>query len=136
MIIACRPTVEKMNRFAPQHSRIFKEVVMLIPMPYYDDSPIVQMILVASPSKPFTYTAKNTPRRQAIINEYEKEIETLYTSAERTIQYHTPLPSIQDFEHILPYVRKVVHGVLGQTIGDTDDVFQHGCDRYIHLLPL
>ncbi|KAF7798676.1 hypothetical protein EIP86_009900 [Pleurotus ostreatoroseus] len=89
---------------------------------------VLMMILVASPSKPFTYTAKNTPRRQAIINEYEKEIETLYTSAERTIQYHTPLPSTQDFEHILPYVRKVVHGVLGQTIGDTDDVFQHGCD--------
>ncbi|KAK0461856.1 uncharacterized protein EV420DRAFT_1477578 [Desarmillaria tabescens] len=36
-------TVKKMNQFAPQHSRLFKE-----------------MIIVTKPGQPFTYTAKNT----------------------------------------------------------------------------
>ncbi|KAI0070275.1 acetyl-CoA synthetase-like protein [Panus rudis PR-1116 ss-1] len=38
----------------------------------------IQMILVVKPSKPFAYTVKNTARRQAIINEYESEIDALY----------------------------------------------------------
>ncbi|KIJ41934.1 hypothetical protein M422DRAFT_780151 [Sphaerobolus stellatus SS14] len=55
------PTVQKMNAYAPQYSRLFKE-----------------------PSKPFQYTAKTTARRQPIINEYNKEIEALFTTIEAT----------------------------------------------------
>ncbi|KLO14348.1 acetyl-CoA synthetase-like protein [Schizopora paradoxa] len=55
------PTIERMNEVAPRHARILRE-----------------MVLLAKPSKPFLYTAKNTTRRQAIIDEYEEEIDALY----------------------------------------------------------
>jgi len=55
------PTIERMNKVAPRHAWISRE-----------------MVLLAKPSKPFLYTAKNTTRRQAIIDEYEEEIDELY----------------------------------------------------------
>lgn len=39
-----------------------------------------QMILIAQPTKPFSYTAKSTVRRQAVIKEYAAEIDTLFQS--------------------------------------------------------
>ncbi|KAJ3535272.1 hypothetical protein NM688_g7002 [Phlebia brevispora] len=105
------PSVEKLNEFAPQHSRIFKE-----------------MILVSSPSKPFTYTAKHTPCRHAIIQEYEKEIEILYNAVDETMQTDLPSPVTWNFTSVLDYVRTVVHGVLKHALGDSDDMFHFGCD--------
>ncbi|THH03896.1 hypothetical protein EW145_g5919, partial [Phellinidium pouzarii] len=63
------PIIEKMNAFAPTHSRIFKE-----------------MILVANPAKPFEYTSKGTLRRQPIINEYRQEIDALYDAVAESAQ--------------------------------------------------
>ncbi|KAJ7912191.1 hypothetical protein B0H13DRAFT_2008004 [Mycena leptocephala] len=57
-------TVERLNTSAPQQSRILK-----------------QMILVANQTKPFTYTAKTTPRRRAVIEDYRDEIRELYAIA-------------------------------------------------------
>ncbi|THV01989.1 acetyl-CoA synthetase-like protein [Dendrothele bispora CBS 962.96] len=106
------PTVEKMNDFAPQHSRIFKE-----------------MILVTSPSKPFTYTAKNTPRNNAIIKEYAPEIEAIYNSLEESTQSSIPVPAQWDLESSTEFVRAVVKKVLAiEDIGDDEDVFQRGGD--------
>ncbi|KAL4264659.1 Adenylate-forming Reductase [Pleurotus pulmonarius] len=108
------PTVERMNNYAPQHSRLFKE-----------------MILVVSPSKPFDYTSKSTARRQTIINNYEPEIEALYQSVAETSQVDVELPAAWSMEETLPFVRKLVHQVLGSTssnLGDDDDLFQHGSD--------
>ncbi|KAJ8690362.1 hypothetical protein PTI98_011791 [Pleurotus ostreatus] len=108
------PTVERMNDYAPQHSRLFKE-----------------MILVVSPSKPFDYTSKSTARRQTIINNYEPEIEALYQSVAETSQVDVELPAAWNMEQTLPFVRKLVHQVLGSassSLGDDDDVFQHGSD--------
>ncbi|THU97197.1 acetyl-CoA synthetase-like protein [Dendrothele bispora CBS 962.96] len=106
------PTVEKMNAFAPQHSRIFKE-----------------MILVASPSKPFTYTAKNTTRNNAIIKEYASEIEAIYDSLEESTQSNIPAPAQWDLESSTEFVRTVVKKVLAiEDIGDEEDVFQRGGD--------
>ncbi|GJE93538.1 acetyl-CoA synthetase-like protein [Phanerochaete sordida] len=105
------PTVERVNEFAPQHSRLFKE-----------------MILVASPDKPFTYTAKNTARRPAIINEYADEIEALYAAADETSQADLPPPSSWEPAPAKAFVRAVVSRVLGHTPHDDDDLFQHGCD--------
>ncbi|KZT28667.1 acetyl-CoA synthetase-like protein [Neolentinus lepideus HHB14362 ss-1] len=105
------PTLEYTNQYAPQHSRIFKE-----------------MILVASPSKPFTYTAKNTARRQAILAEYEAEIQALYDSVDETTQANIPLPSDWSYENCIGYVRTVVKQVLERLVLDGDDLFQHGCD--------
>jgi long-subunit acyl-CoA synthetase (AMP-forming) len=68
------PTVERLNAFAPQHSRLLKE-----------------MVLVASPSKPFAYTVKMNPRRQAILKEYDNEINTLYDGIEQTSQFDSKM---------------------------------------------
>jgi hypothetical protein len=40
------------------------------------------MILTASPSKPFEYTPKGTPRRPVALRLYSSEIEALYRTEE------------------------------------------------------
>ncbi|KAF8895224.1 hypothetical protein BD779DRAFT_1498243 [Infundibulicybe gibba] len=55
------PTFERMNAYAPQYSRLRKE-----------------MIVVAKPVKPFHYTGKGNTRRQAILSDYSDEIEESY----------------------------------------------------------
>ncbi|KAF8200278.1 hypothetical protein BJ912DRAFT_1020035 [Pholiota molesta] len=104
-------TIQKMNKFAPQHSRLFKE-----------------MILVAKPDKPFQYTAKSTARRQAIIKQYEDEIEAVYNAVEATTQANIPLPEEWNIISTTSFVRAVVNGVLVRYVQDDDDIFQHGCD--------
>ncbi|EKM52740.1 uncharacterized protein PHACADRAFT_198789 [Phanerochaete carnosa HHB-10118-sp] len=105
------PTVEKVNSFVPQHSRLFKA-----------------MIIVSSPSKPFTYTTKGTPRRPAIITEYQPEIEALYATVNETTQAHLPPPRSWSLPHAIEFVRCVVQEVMTRHILDTDDIFQKGCD--------
>ncbi|KAJ7046114.1 hypothetical protein C8F04DRAFT_1322704 [Mycena alexandri] len=105
------PTVMKMNDFAPQHSRLFKE-----------------MILVAKPEKPFTYTAKTTVRRQAVIADYEDEIEALYDAVEESATLNIPPLLNWDAESILEFVRNAICSVLDMDLGDHVDIFQHGCD--------
>lgn len=87
------------------------------------------MILVASPAKPFEYTAKFTTRRQAIITAYEPEIESLYTTVGRTTQADLTPPPVWDTESATNFVRTVVNKVLKKAATDTDDIFQQGCDR-------
>lgn len=89
------------------------------------------MILVTEPSKPFTYTAKNTPRRHVIIKEYEEEINKLYDAVDKSAQNSIILPTEWNTLSALELVRKVVGQVLVDTfIGDSEDLFfQHGCDR-------
>jgi hypothetical protein len=89
------------------------------------------MIIVSSPSKPFTYTAKGTPRRPAIINEYQPEIEVLYATVEETTQAHLPPPTSWNLTDSLDFVRSVINEVMAHSISDADDLFQNGCDRYI-----
>ena len=103
-----------MNAYAPQHSRLFKE-----------------MILVASPSKPFTYTAKGTTRRKAIVNDYEPEIEAAYKSVEESAQGDIPTPSEWTSDTARDFIRRTVHSVLKQELKDDDDFFQYGCDRSV-----
>src|SRR5487761_708862 len=86
-----RPTVERLNGYAPQHSRLFKEVRTSISFLNTKLTDItVQMIIVASPAKPFVYTAKMTARRQAILKDYDEEINTLYDVVEQTSQVDIP----------------------------------------------
>ncbi|CCM06250.1 uncharacterized protein FIBRA_08499 [Fibroporia radiculosa] len=106
------PTIEKLNLAAPQHSRLFKE-----------------MILVVSPSKPFQYTGKGTPRRPAILSDYEAEIQSLYDSVDETMQSKIPVPSSWDLSHITEFVEKTVISVMKSPVAADDDLFQHGCDR-------
>ncbi|THH32206.1 hypothetical protein EUX98_g1995 [Antrodiella citrinella] len=105
------PSVEKMNDFAPQHSRIFKE-----------------MILVSSPNKPFEYTAKFSARRQAIIAAYDPEIEALYATVDETTQPDLSAPSSWEMGETLEFVRTIVNKVLKTSAADGDDIFHQGCD--------
>ncbi|KLO13764.1 acetyl-CoA synthetase-like protein [Schizopora paradoxa] len=103
--------IEKLNEHAPQHSRVFKE-----------------MIIVSKPSKPFTYTAKSSARRQAIIKEYAAEIEELYASVDESTQSDLVPPDDWVLNNVLPFVRKIILDVIHRSISDEDDIFQHGCD--------
>ncbi|KAI0691830.1 hypothetical protein BC835DRAFT_1278821 [Cytidiella melzeri] len=105
------PTVDKMNRYAPQHSRLFKE-----------------MILVSSPNKPFTFTAKGTPRRYAVLDEYAPEIDALYAAVEESTQADIPSPQLWDSAGTTEFVRTVVNKVLSRPVSDSQDIFQHSCD--------
>ena len=89
------------------------------------------MILVASPSKPFTYTSKGTPLRQAIIADYDPEIKALYNAVANTTQMEVPVPKDWKQLQALHFVRNVVRKLLKKTVDDEDDIFQHGCDRYV-----
>ncbi|KAI0746390.1 acetyl-CoA synthetase-like protein [Daedaleopsis nitida] len=103
--------IERANEYAPQHSRIFKE-----------------MILLSSPTKPFTYNSKGYPRRLAIIQEYKEEIDRLYATIEQSSQNDVAPPTRWDLDNVVDLVRRVVHGVLHQSPNDDTDIFQSGCD--------
>ena len=90
----------------------------------------LEMIIVSSPNKPFVWTAKNTPRRQAILQDYEPEIENLYRNVEETAQIELSPPSSWDITSTTTFVRVVVNRVLKTTAEDDDDIFRKGCDRY------
>jgi hypothetical protein len=78
-----RPTVKKINEVVPHHSRISREVGPLLPFHIIQFSSFnftSKMIIVSSPAKPFTYTAKSTASRPMVTTNYELEIEALYAS--------------------------------------------------------
>ncbi|KAJ8093219.1 putative NRPS-like protein biosynthetic cluster [Marasmius tenuissimus] len=105
------PSIERMNAHAPQHSRVFKE-----------------MIIVASPHKPFSYTAKNTPKRQATLRDYAEEVSAAYEALSETTQSNIPAPPHWDISTTTTFVRAVIKTVLTHPVKDGDDLFQYGCD--------
>lgn len=62
-------SVEKANKFAPSHSRIFKEYILIC-------DPV---------EKPFLRTAKGSISRSATIRTYEAEIDAIYRNVEDAI---------------------------------------------------
>ncbi|KAG7091961.1 hypothetical protein E1B28_008350 [Marasmius oreades] len=105
------PAVEQMNEHAPQHSRLFRE-----------------MILIASPEKPFTYTAKGTVRRQAVLRDYSEEISRLYDILDENTRSNISPPTIWDIDSTMRFVRGVVGNTLVRSVRDDDDIFEYGCD--------
>ncbi|RPD70255.1 acetyl-CoA synthetase-like protein [Lentinus tigrinus ALCF2SS1-7] len=106
------PAIESANKFAPSHSRIFKE-----------------MITVTNPAKPFQYTAKGTPRRHVCLKDYADEIEEVYRKIEESSQVNVATPEAWTDVTVREYVRKVVQTVMkAPHIGDHDDLFQQGGD--------
>jgi len=87
------------------------------------------MILVSSPKKPFVLTAKLTARRQAIIAEYEPEIDALYDAVEETAQAIKHFPKEWTEQTSLEFARNLITSVLKVSMKDDDDIFQHSCDR-------
>lgn len=89
------------------------------------------MIIVSSPTKPFSYTDKGTPRRHAMVREYEQEIGNLYSGqALETLTLEVAPPTDWDESSSLDLVRAVVTAVLRRHVQDDADIFRFGCDRY------
>ncbi|EJC99103.1 acetyl-CoA synthetase-like protein [Fomitiporia mediterranea MF3/22] len=108
------PTIEKMNEFAPSHSRLFKE-----------------MIIVASPCKPFTYTAKGSPRRQATLDDYAAEIESAYAAVDESSQDDIPGPTDWTLTSTEKFIRTVVERTMktqNECILNDADLFELGLD--------
>ncbi|TFK81602.1 acetyl-CoA synthetase-like protein [Polyporus arcularius HHB13444] len=105
------PTIQRANHFAPQHSRIFKE-----------------MILVASPDKPIEYNAKGFPRRTPNLKLYHDEIEALYAEVERSAQSDIVTPSSWDAATARDFVQAVVEKVMQKRVPEHVDLFRNGCD--------
>lgn len=92
------------------------------------------MILVCTPNKLFSYTPKNTVRRQAVIADYEDEIDALYAAIQEAAQPHISSPTEWSRTNTLSSIRIVVTEVLKREISDDDDFFASGCDRYESVL--
>jgi len=88
------------------------------------------MILVSKKEKPFAYSMKGTPRRKVVITDYDAEIEELYRTVEDTAIKGFNSPAIWSLEASKVYVRAVVLGVMMTMLGDDDDLFAYGCDRF------
>ncbi|KAF8580393.1 acetyl-CoA synthetase-like protein [Ramaria rubella] len=104
-------SVEAANAFAPSHSRLFKE-----------------MVLVTHPSRPMELTAKLAPRKSVVIEAYKDEIEAAYSAASTSIQRGITPPSDWTLAEVLKFVRAIVHTIMGTElmVDDNDDIFQRG----------
>ncbi|KZO93859.1 acetyl-CoA synthetase-like protein [Calocera viscosa TUFC12733] len=117
--------IEKANAMAPQHSRIFKELV-----------------LVVDPErKPLARTAKGTVFRTRALQQYAAEIDALYTAAEQpstgTIRWADP-PEVWDEPAVHSFVARVVNGIMRPQLRNgvpgpgriepSRDLFEQGCD--------
>jgi hypothetical protein len=95
------------------------------------------MILVASASKPLSYTAKNTPRRGVIIKDYAEEIDAIYQAVKDSSGTNVPIPPGSSTEggwtldEGMGFVHDVIHSIMKGTdnMRDEDDIFGFGCDR-------
>ncbi|KAK0184185.1 NRPS-like enzyme [Armillaria mellea] len=111
-----RESVAQVNKKAPQHSRIYKE-----------------MILVTNPSKPFEFTAKGTLRRGDTLKAYEMEIDEIYNVVDAV---YSPLPDTTfsrspTIEWVTNIVRDIVKSTFQQNLRDSDDIFVLGGDRVL-----
>ena len=89
------------------------------------------MILVAKPAKSFEFTAKGTPRRAAILEAYEEEIETLYQNLDQMLPTDVVIPREWSLKSTTTLIRDIVRVILERDIADTDDIFVAGGDRYV-----
>ncbi|KAJ7758347.1 hypothetical protein B0H16DRAFT_1720950 [Mycena metata] len=110
------PTVEQANTFAPSHSRIFKD-----------------MIVLATLSRPFQMTPKGTPRRGAILEDYEKDIDAAYgafdnNAAPSAVSRARGEISMHD---ALEIVRGHVHANVRPRISDHENLFDAGADSLL-----
>ncbi|GJJ09060.1 putative secondary metabolism biosyntheticenzyme [Clathrus columnatus] len=115
--------VEEANAYAPSHSRIFKE-----------------MILIATANKPFAYTAKQTLKKGVMIEAYADEINDLYDQSQSSVRVEIPIPLGTHLEggwteeESRNFVHQVVHVIMkdkAKKMTDDDDIFAFGCDSLL-----
>lgn len=90
----------------------------------------VQMIIATEPLRPLQYTVKGTPRRQICLKEYSDDITEAYKAITESSHHELLPPSTWEYGDVVEFMRKVVNKVLGRSLSDEDDLFQHGADRY------
>ncbi|KZV68636.1 acetyl-CoA synthetase-like protein [Peniophora sp. CONT] len=105
------PTISAMNAYAPAHSRLLKE-----------------MILVAHHEKPLELTAKDTVRRNICLAKYEEEIAALYEAVEDSSHAGPVSPSTWSPESTIAFIREVAQTIMERDILVDDDLFSLGCD--------
>lgn len=103
--------LEEANAFAPAHSRIYEE-----------------MILVANSTKTFDYTLKGTPRRHSILAAHQAEIDTAYVEFESASAYTIAGPSEWDLGSVVNWTQDLLQCVLRCPVPCDTDVFWLGCD--------
>ena len=111
------PSVEEANDFAPSHSRIFKEYILVV-------------------DRPFPRTSKGTVQRQAALRDLEAEINAIYDEFDRMVTTDWAQPPISwDEEGIRAFVNRVIDGTVGSgrekgsKVNPERDLFSQGCDR-------
>ncbi|KAF8995095.1 hypothetical protein BDQ17DRAFT_1311142 [Cyathus striatus] len=106
-----RSTLQKMNKIAPGHSRIFPE-----------------MIITTSSNKPFTYTLKGSLQRNIALTAYAREIDDLYRSTDTYVGISKSTITRKSTQaEVLDLVRSIIHDSL-LLVSDDDDIFCHGCN--------
>ena len=93
------------------------------------------MIVVASASKPFLYTAKGTLRRQAIINDYELEINAAYAAVDASSQTDVSAPKEWNLMEVKGFLRAILGRIMRndlENVEDDTDLFELGLDRCVH----
>jgi hypothetical protein len=118
-----RPTIERVNAYAPTHSRLFKD-----------------FIIVIDPQKqPFPRTAKGTIPRNRCLRMFDDRIRELYdrVTKDPTAGFDAlddaPVLKQVDETAVKNYVRDSVTRVMRPTGGEVEsdkDLFVQGCDRY------
>ncbi|KDQ50557.1 hypothetical protein JAAARDRAFT_141882 [Jaapia argillacea MUCL 33604] len=109
---AIYPAVEEANKNSPQHSQIWKE-----------------MILVTSPDKPLPRTDKGSVKRKAAIEMYAVEIDEIYLAVESLASANkSGLPPTVDTASLTPFFQTLIEEAMGRPLEPTDDVFEKGMD--------
>lgn len=86
------------------------------------------MIILASSDKPIPYSTKGLPKRRLVHELYADEINTAYSNFEASNAEFGASERLTQEEYLV-LVRSVVQEVI-PNVGDQDDIFQAGCDRY------
>ncbi|KAJ3994744.1 putative aminoadipate reductase [Lentinula boryana] len=106
------PFVEEANRDSPAYSRIYKE-----------------MILIASPKKPFPQADKGTTMRKAVYRIYEKEIDQIYEAVNTYAGGGSVVPPTSwDIAGVQQWLTTQIKDLCGKSLTPLDDVFEHGFD--------
>lgn len=99
------------NEFAPSHSFIFPELVLIA-------------------DHPFQLTGKGTVRRRHTLSEFAEQIEHAYTEVERSTlpNLRGPAAGAWTINNTLDFVSAVVRKIVGQVVPVNEDIFDHGAD--------
>jgi len=115
------PIISHTNTIIPSHSRLIPE-----------------LIIVASPDKPFATTDKGTVRKGETLKLYEKEVENAYRTLENGVDHSRTIVEwpfkgeFTDVDAVREFVKDVIRTVLRDKLGtlvepsDNDDIFEHG----------